>query len=128
MPELPEVENICRDIQENLKNNPVVEKINVHQRKLRQIVPVKLVSLLEGQCFKNIRRRAKYLIFEFSDGIMISHLGMTGSWSFVGSDYQKEKHDHIFIFFSNGKIMVYSDPRRFGFLDWVRAGKLNTNK
>jgi formamidopyrimidine-DNA glycosylase len=46
----------------------------------------------------------------------MSHLGMTGVWT-VGSE-GKGKHDHAYFEFDDGmKTAVYTDHRRFGFMD-----------
>ena len=68
-----------------------------------------------------MRRRAKYILVDLSNGLSwLIHLGMTGRWS-LDVNEQKEKHDHVKIVFSDGVSAVYNDVRRFGIMDIVRG-------
>ena len=64
-----------------------------------------------------------HLMFEFEDYILVSHLGMSGTWR---EGVRNQKHDHIQIEFSNGKVFTFHDPRRFGYIcllpkkDWQK--------
>ena len=73
--------------------------------------------MLLNQPVQKITRRAKYLLFETSDDIIISHLGMTGSWRVEKKDWQRCKHDHLAFQFKQDQFLVYEDARRFGFIE-----------
>ncbi len=62
----------------------------------------------------SVRRRAKYLLLELPDGWIIVHLGMSGSLRILSEELPAEKHDHVDTVMSNGKVLRYTDPRRFG--------------
>jgi formamidopyrimidine-DNA glycosylase len=66
-----------------------------------------------------IERRAKYLLFKFHSGYFLSHLGMTGFWRQIAPNEPLLLHDHILIHFENETALMYNDPRRFGYVDWV---------
>tara|TARA_B100000886_G_scaffold161516_1_gene110095 strand:- start:56 stop:664 length:609 start_codon:yes stop_codon:yes gene_type:complete len=36
-------------------------------------------------------------------------------------DYPKKKHDHLILSFDNGFILIYNDPRRFGFVETIEG-------
>ena len=116
MPELPEVETTLRGIEPWLENT-VIEQVIVRQPKLRWPVE-KSVQLLQGQPIRKLSRRAKYILVETDVGTAIWHLGMSGSLRLVDDDEPVAKHDHIDWLLSNGKILRYHDPRRFGALLW----------
>lgn len=118
MPELPEVETVCRELQKILTVNPsCIREIQVLRRDLRVLIPKKLSQDLIGQKILNVRRRAKYLIFDTEKFTILSHLGMSGSWR-IESDLQKsKKHDHCYIIFDNCRQLIYNDPRRFGLIE-----------
>ena len=68
---------------------------------------------LVGQRVLAVRRRGKYLLVDLSDGLLLIHLGMSGSVSF-GTDLPAAgKHDHFEMLTSLGTLRL-NDPRRFG--------------
>lgn len=117
MPELPEVETAKNGIAPYL-NAFFIEKIIVRQPKLRWEVSPELTQI-SHQKVTALSRRAKYLIIHTEKGFIIGHLGMSGSVRIVTDKDPIEKHDHLDIVMSNGKIMRYNDPRRFGAWLWT---------
>ena len=112
MPELPEVETTLRAI-EKFKNQRLIN-INIYNRNLRWEVNKNLEKDSKNQIVRDLRRRAKYIIFELDKCSLILHLGMSGSLRIAGkNDNFFIKHDHIEFLFENEKI-IYNDPRRFG--------------
>jgi len=112
MPELPEVETTCRGIAP-FAQGQTIDKIIVRQSQLRWPVDKFLSKKLAGQTISKISRRAKYLMLETEQGSLMIHLGMSGSLRVV-EKLPLKKHDHIDICLSNGKIIRFNDPRRFG--------------
>lgn len=70
-------------------------------------------SLLHGQQVLGVRRRGKYLLIDLSAGLLLVHLGMSGSISFSHHLPAAGKHDHFDMVTSNGTLRLH-DPRRFG--------------
>ena len=123
MPELPEVE-IVRQGLAPLLINARIEKLQLRRPNLRFDFPKGFTKQLEGRTIVNVSRRAKYLLIELSGGMtLLSHLGMTGNYRFFNPPEPGafEKHDHVIFELGNTKspspFLVYSDPRRFGFMD-----------
>ena len=116
MPELPEVETTLNGIKKHIQNQKI-KSVNVYQHKLRYRIPKSFSSDIEGQKILNVSRRGKYLIFKLERSSLLAHLGMSGSirvHTNTQSVPEKEKHDHLDFFFSNGYCLRYNDPRRFG--------------
>jgi formamidopyrimidine-DNA glycosylase len=121
MPELPEVENVVQSLQK-LKNK-TINKVQTSGKKLREDIPKNIESLLKGKKIIQIRRRAKYIVFELSDEEeILAHLGMTGKFEiFEAKDFKNlnlknfPSHTHA-IFDLGDKILTYNDTRRFGLL------------
>ena len=114
MPELPEVETPLRAIKKFQGQN--LTNIKVHNRNLRWAVDKDLEINSRNQKLINLRRRAKYIIFELENTNLLLHLGMSGSLRILKSENNYFlKHDHIEFIFDNEKI-IYNDPRRFGSL------------
>jgi len=60
-----------------------------------------------------VRRRGKYLLIDLSDGLLLMHLGMSGSVIFADVLALAGKHDHFDLETSLGTLRL-NDPRRFG--------------
>ncbi|MDH5219034.1 MAG: DNA-formamidopyrimidine glycosylase, partial [Gammaproteobacteria bacterium] len=78
MPELPEVETTLRGITPHIAAKTVTDVV-VRQARLRYPVPANLRQILKGEKLLDIERRAKYLLLRFRQGVLIIHLGMSGS-------------------------------------------------
>ena len=118
MPELPEVETTRRGIEPHICGQQII-RVLVRNRQLRWPVPTVLETSLLGVTTQSIERRAKYLLFHTSKGVMIVHLGMSGSLHIAIAGDQMNKHDHLEIEFSNGRLLRLNDPRRFSSLHWT---------
>ncbi|CAN5637733.1 bifunctional DNA-formamidopyrimidine glycosylase/DNA-(apurinic or apyrimidinic site) lyase [soil metagenome] len=119
MPELPEVEHVKRQLGALIGIPRRVESIEFFRKDLRFPIPMKLKLKLAGNDVIAIERRAKYLLFKFAHGWMLSHLGMTGAWREIGQNENAILHDHVRMNFADGFSLIFNDPRRFGFIDWV---------
>ncbi len=124
MPELPEVEIVTRNLNQIVKPFEKVVEIKFYRKNLRNIIPVKAIQKLAGMQIIRIYRRAKFIIFEFAEGSIISHLGMSGYWRIEQLGWIKKKHDHISIQLEAGRFLVYNDARRFGEFDYFLASEV----
>lgn len=118
MPELPEVETVRRGLVALCPLPLRDAQLTLWRRDLRFPVPASLPDRLAGATLTAIERRAKFLLWHFGDQVLISHLGMTGSWR-RGADGPRRRHDHLALRFADGPELIYHDPRRFGYLDLV---------
>lgn len=105
MPELPEVETTLRGIKPHIISTKILSVIVRHPR-LRWPIPTDLADKILGQVLKQIKRRNKYLLFEFASGTLILHLGMSGRLSVLSEPSPAKKHDHVDICFDNKKYYV----------------------
>ncbi|MBT4760869.1 MAG: bifunctional DNA-formamidopyrimidine glycosylase/DNA-(apurinic or apyrimidinic site) lyase [Bdellovibrionaceae bacterium] len=121
MPELPEVEVTRQFINESLSKGDKITKVELRRKDLRYEIPTELKPLIKKSKFITVERRAKYLLWVFDNFQIINHLGMTGSWKALGKNNTLKKHDHVIFTLKNGDKLVYSDPRRFGYIDISKA-------
>jgi formamidopyrimidine-DNA glycosylase len=134
MPELPEVETVRRGLLPYVVGARIGQ-VTLNRADLRFPFPAGLSERLKGRTIEALDRRAKYLLFALSDGqVLLSHLGMTGSWRFADrkpdepTRYHQpaQGHDHLVMEIDHpehGTLeMIYADPRRFGFIDLIAAG------
>jgi len=118
MPELPEVETVCRGLAAVLDGH-VITRLDLRRPDLRFPLPLDLKQRVEGRRVERVRRRAKYILMDLDDGtVIIAHLGMSGRMV-VGRLGAAEplKHDHVVFETDHGMEIRFNDPRRFGFID-----------
>lgn len=125
MPELPEVETIRRQLEKYLVGHKVT-RIKVLVRKIFKGKE----KLLTGAKVKRMRRFAKVLVIDFSNGYsLVIHLKMTGQVLYQGPNLEKsvglsekfsQKHVHVIFHLDRGGTLMYSDYRKFG---WLRVVK-----
>ncbi len=120
MPELPEVETVCRGIRPHLQGR-VFTGVTVRQPQLRWPVPDDLAQRLAGQRVLAVSRRAKYVLISLAEGCLMVHLGMSGRLFFVAAGTAVGKHDHVDFALDNGQLLRYTDPRRFGAVLWLEG-------
>jgi len=120
MPELPEVEVICRGVRTRLVGCRITE-FKWSGKSLRYPLDhQELRERLTGRAVTAVQRRAKFLEFHLDDGaIMVLHLGMTGNLGFFPTAEQPARHDHLFWQLDNNTEMRFNDTRRFGALHYL---------
>jgi formamidopyrimidine-DNA glycosylase len=118
VPELPEVETICRGLAP-LITNRCIARVLLRIAALRWPIPSELPSILAGATILAVERRAKYLLLRFAHGCAIVHLGMSGHLRLVAAGSEPMKHDHLDLEFTDGSCLRFHDPRRFGAFLWT---------
>ena len=114
MPELPEVETVRRGLISRSLGK-TIEKITLYRPDLRWPITEGIDKQCRGKVIHDIRRRAKYLLFDIGENIRIlAHLGMSGSFRFEAKGFNRRTHDHVVLQLHDGTLIVYHDPRRFG--------------
>ena len=127
MPELPEVENVRLSLVSLGSIGQTFADVELLREGLRTPFPSNLKRQLVGRKILSLERRAKYLLFETEKLILLSHLGMTGSWRIHDAN-DVRKHDHVILHFTSGLKLVFNDPRRFGVLDVVAKSRASKNR
>ncbi len=72
---------------------------------------------LHGRCIGNIRRRAKFIIFELNPNPplhMLVHLRMTGRFTLLAADAPRADHEHVALVLDSGCRLCFQDSRKFG--------------
>jgi formamidopyrimidine-DNA glycosylase len=115
MPELPEVEVICRGLRPHIVGRTITN-IWHNGKKLRWPVPVEAMHReMTNHVIAGVKRRAKYLQISLDTGaILIVHLGMTGNLGIFPPSAKHARHDHVLWSLDNGAELRYNDSRRFG--------------
>lgn len=137
MPELPEVETVRRGLQPAMEGFRIV-KMEVRRKDLRFPFQRDFVPRLAGQTVTGLGRRAKYLLADLASGdVLLMHLGMSGSFRVIKDDdastpgefhHPRGKdgaHDHVVFHMSSGAVIVFNDPRRFGYMKIIARGAID---
>lgn len=110
MPELPEVEVTRLSFAQAIANAQIR---SAHLGKpLRWPLGVD-AQALAGRQVLGVRRRGKYLLLDLEPGLLLLHLGMSGSVMFASHLPAPGVHDHFDLVTSQGTLRL-NDPRRFG--------------
>ena len=122
MPELPEVETTKEGLKRDLEGQKIL-KVHLSNKKLRFPYNKNFRKNITGEYILSITRRAKYILFDLSNGMkIISHLGMSGSYRVlpksIFNNGSKIKHDH-FLLHTEEFVAIYNDPRRFGYFQFL---------
>ena len=115
MPELPEVEVTRLSFVDRI-THARIEKVQMGKA-LRWPLGCE-PEALQGLQVLGVRRRGKYLLVDLSAGLLLIHLGMSGSISFGADLPLPGKHDHFEMVTSLGTLRLH-DPRRFGAVVYV---------
>lgn len=75
---------------------------------------------LNGHTVLEVRRRGKYLLLDTTGGLLLIHLGMSGSLGFGDDLPPLGKHDHFELHTTAGTLRLH-DPRRFGAVVYAPA-------
>ena len=124
MPELPEIETICRTLSPVIRGRTIVH-VQVLERRLRIPVALDFESALVGKGVRDVQRKGKYILIRLEAGVVwVIHLGMTGKLIYLGEHRPRVPHDHIIVRFKTGDELRFHDPRRFGLTVVLRGREL----
>lgn len=126
MPELPEVETVCRGLVPVLEGR-VIARVEQRIDALRRPLPLDFAVRIAGRRVNRVRRRGKYILIHLDGGdVLIVHLGMTGRMTIhAGEAPPPARHDHIVFHTDHGHHIVFNDARRFGVMDLAREMALH---
>ena len=110
MPELPEVEVTRRSFAREIAGTHILAV--TMGKPLRLPLGCAPQQLVGAQVLQ-VRRRGKYLLLDLDRGMLMVHLGMSGSLRFAPDLPPAGKHDHFEMRTDRGVLRLH-DPRRFG--------------
>ncbi|MEA2389141.1 MAG: formamidopyrimidine-DNA glycosylase [Thermoleophilaceae bacterium] len=111
MPELPEVETICRHLAPHVEGR-VLERLDVlDPRWCEPAPPSALDDAVRGRRVERLWRRGKYIVVELHDDVhLVMHLRMTGNLLLAAD----APYTRVRLELSGGDSVLFTDPRRFG--------------
>lgn len=121
MPELPEVEIACRNLEAWWQGRAATDVVVVDEKPLRDTEPDILVAAL-AQRAERIDRHGKYTVVHLADGsTLIVHFRMTGK--IVRCDEPKPKYARLAWKVDGTGWLVFKDQRRLGTVRLLAPGE-----
>jgi len=126
MPELPEVETVCRGLAAKLEGRRLT-RVVARRPDLRVPLPKGFAKRLQGVRVERIERRAKYILVHLEGGlVLLAHLGMSGRMV-IANGAPPEPHDHVIFETDDGTEIRFNDHRRFGLMLLIDENELATH-
>jgi len=127
MPELPEVETIRRQLENELQGSKLLSLQTTFPKSFRSSFALVKKNIL-AQKIKKIKRQAKLLIFQLEKGeYLLFHLKLTGRLLIRKEGEKADDYTRsVFTLQTNkGKVVElrFADARKFGFVKLVRSKK-----
>ncbi|MEP0909675.1 DNA-formamidopyrimidine glycosylase [Leptolyngbya sp. GB1-A1] len=126
MPELPEVETVCRGLNSVTLNQSIRGGTVLLDRTIAYpFSAAEFVEGIMGQSIIQWQRRGKYLLAELVNdagkpaGWLGVHLRMTGQLLWMLQDEPLQKHCRVRLFFPNDRELRFVDQRTFGQMWYV---------
>ena len=116
MPELPEVQTVVNDLNAAGLEGAVITGARVFWPRSIATPGIRtFYRQIKGKKISAIRRRGKFLVFDFCGGqFMLIHLRMSGRIHLVSADTERLQHEHVIISFEDGRQLRFHDTRKFG--------------
>jgi len=130
VPELPEVETVCRGLNQTTLNQEIRGGAVLLDRTIAFPGIPEFLHGLQHTAIAQWHRRGKYLLaalrtmasenaFTESAGYLGVHLRMTGQLLWLTTATPLQKHTRVRLFFADGWELRFVDQRTFGQLWWV---------
>jgi len=120
MPELPEVETLARDLRRLLRGAEFKAVTISWPRSVATPGAEELVQGLPGLKILDVGRRGKFLQFSLSGpSYLLIHLRMSGHVQVEPAAAPLDAYARAVFALTDGRRMVFSDPRKFGRIYWL---------
>ncbi|AVN59190.1 DNA-formamidopyrimidine glycosylase [Mesoplasma florum] len=119
MPELPEVRTVAVFLNKRVANTTILKAECFFEKMIWRNEIKDFYKNVSNQKILNVSNYGKYLMFELSNQIIISHLRMEGKWSISKKEIDIYNANHLRLQFelSNGEYLKYYDSRKFGTIE-----------
>lgn len=124
MPELPEVEAVCRKLRRDAAGLGVIQMRVERPGIVKPHRPSWLQSELEGTRLDRVERRGKNILLHFSGAKLLHvHLRMTGNLYVIPDVRFRTLAARVWFELEGGKGLIFEDPRALGRMRLYRAAE-----
>lgn len=115
MPELPEVETVCRGLNQSTSNLTIKRgQVLLKSTIAYPSSVLDFESQIQDKIIVDWTRRGKYLLGKLSQGYLGIHLRMTGQLLWLSQNSPLHKHTRLRLFFEKNQELRFVDTRTFG--------------
>jgi formamidopyrimidine-DNA glycosylase len=124
MPELPEVEAVCRRLRRDALHAEIAAVRILRPSVTRPQLPRTVEKRAAGRTIDGVRRRGKNILIDLSGGeVLHIHLRMTGDLAVIPDARFRSASTRAVFEFTDGRALVFDDPRALGKL-WIGEDRL----
>jgi formamidopyrimidine-DNA glycosylase len=117
MPELPEVETVCRRLREAAIGAEIARARVFRPGTVKPQAPASVSRRITGRRIEAVVRRGKNIFVQFSGGAVVRvHLRMTGNLRVIPDARLYPATTRVLLAFSDGRGLIFDDPRALGVL------------
>ncbi len=122
MPELPEVEAVCRKLRPHVKGRGIVAMRVLRAGIVAPQQPEFVEAGVAGQSILEVRRRGKNILLMLSENCALHvHLRMTGNLYIAHDARLRPAACRAFLELDSGKTIFFEDPRALGRIRFLSA-------
>jgi formamidopyrimidine-DNA glycosylase len=127
MPELPEVEAVCRKLNEaGILGSRILHMHYLRPAIARPQIASEIENAAEGRILRKIDRRAKNLLLHLSGGFVLRvHLRMTGNLFVIPDARFLPANARAYFEFPRHRALIFHDPRALGRIHLHTEGELS---
>jgi formamidopyrimidine-DNA glycosylase len=115
MPELPEVEAVCRKLRREALGACIAAARVLRAATTRPLKPRRVESLAAGRIIETVERRGKNILIGLSGGLWVRiHLRMTGNLYVIPDVRFRPASTRAYFELEGGRGLVFDDPRALG--------------
>ena len=113
MPELPEVECVCRHLKKCIVGKTISNTV-IYYEEMIMCDPKYFINNTKGTTILDVYRKGKFIIFKLNNNMyLLTHLRMEGKFFYEPSNSLNSKHIHAY-FDLGENFLYYADTRKFG--------------
>lgn len=126
MPELPEVEAVVNALGGIVRGKRITGVRVLRPQTIQSMSVTRFCRLLRGRVIERVRRRAKFILLDLSDGwTLVVHLRMTGGFVYAESRRPFPPTARVLFLLEGGARLAYTDIRNLGLIRLVRTERLD---
>jgi formamidopyrimidine-DNA glycosylase len=126
MPELPEVEAVCRKLRPHVKGRRIVAMRVLRAAIVAPQTPEFVEAGVAGRSILDVRRRGKNILLMLSDNAALHvHLRMTGNLYMAPDARLRTAACRAYLELDSGKSVFFDDPRALGRIKFLSATEVD---
>jgi formamidopyrimidine-DNA glycosylase len=127
LPELPEVEAVCRRLRESIVGATIVHARILRPSVTRPQTPAQLTKRVADARIESVTRRGKHILIHMSDESTLHvHLRMTGNLFVIPDIRLRTVFIRAYFELADGRALVFEDPRLLGKIHLHKTAELES--